>query len=36
MRIIQFLPPKPLQLFIIEEGLHPQVVIHPKSLELLG
>ena len=27
---------KPLQLFVVEKGLHPQVVIHPQGLELLG
>ena len=36
MRVIQFLSSEPLQLFVVEEGLNPQVVIHPKSLELLG
>ena len=30
------LPPEPLQLLVIEEGLHPEVVVHPKSLKLLG
>ena len=32
----QFLPPKPLQLFVVEEGLHPKIVVHPKSFELLS
>ena len=36
MRIVWFLPSKPLQLFVAEKGLHPEVVIHSKSLELLG
>ena len=36
MRIVWFLSPEPLQLFMIKEGLNPQVVIHSKSLELLG
>ena len=36
MRISQFLSSEPLQFFVIEEGLNPQVVVHPKSLELLG
>ena len=36
MRIIWFLSPEPLQLFMVEEGLHPQVIVHAKSLELLG
>ena len=31
-----FLAPESLQLFMVEEGLNPEVVIHPKSLELLG
>ena len=30
------LSPKPLQLLMVEEGLHPKIVIHSKSLELLG
>ena len=36
MRVSQFLPLEPLQLFVVEKGLNPEVVIHPKSLELLG
>ena len=36
MRISWFLSSEPLQLFVVEEGLNPQVVVHPKSLELLG
>ena len=36
MRISRFLSSEPLQLFVIEEGLNPQVVVHFKSLELLG
>ena len=36
MRIIRFLPPEPLQLLMVEEGLNPQVVVHLKSLKLLG
>ena len=36
MRIGSFLSLEPLQLFVVEEGLNPQVVVHPKSLELLG
>ena len=36
MRIGWFLSSKPLQLFVVETGLDPQVVVHPKSLELLG
>ena len=36
MRIGWFLSLKPLQLFMVEEGLNPQVVVHSKSLELLG
>ena len=36
MRIVWFLPPEPLQPFIVKEGLHPKIVIDSKSLELLG
>ena len=36
MRISRFLSSKPLQLFVVEEGLNPQVVVHSRSLELLG
>ena len=36
MRIGWFLSPEPLQLFMVEEGLNPQVVVYSKSLELLG
>ena len=36
MRIGQFLSSEPLQLLVVEEGLNPQVVVHPQSLELLG
>ena len=36
MRVGWFLSPEPLQLFMVKEGLNPQVVIHSKSLELLG
>ena len=36
MRIRRFLSSKPLQLFMVEKGLNPQVVIHPKSLELMS
>ena len=36
MRITWFLPPEPLQLFMVKEGLDPEVVIHSKGLELLG
>ena len=36
MRICRFLSSKPLQLFMVEEGLNPEVVVHSKSLELLG
>ena len=35
MGIVQFLSPEPLQFFVVEEGLHPQIVIHTKSLEFL-
>ena len=36
MRICRLLSSKPLQLFVVEKGLNPEVVIHPKSLELLS
>ena len=36
MRIGRFLSSKPLQLFVVKEGLNPQVVIHSKSLKLLS
>ena len=36
MRISWFLSSEPLQLFVVEEGLNPQVVVHSKSLELLA
>ena len=36
MRIGWFLSLESLQLFVVEEGLNPEVVVHPKSLELLG
>ena len=36
MWISWFLPPEPLLLFVVEEGLNPEVVIYPKSFELLG
>ena len=36
MRISQFLPSEPLQLFVVEKGLNPEVVVHSKGLELLG
>src|SRR6202000_1081493 len=36
MRIGQFLSPQSLQFFVVEKGLHPEVVVHPQGLELLG
>ena len=36
MRIGRFLSPQSLKFFMIEEGLNPEVVVHTKSLELLG
>ena len=36
MRIGWFLSPQLLQFFVVEKGLHPQIVVHSKSLELLG
>ena len=36
MRIVCLLSLKSLQLFMVEEGLHAQIVVHPQGLELLG
>ena len=36
VRVTWFLPLEPLQLFVVEEGLHPEVVVHPQGFELLG
>ena len=36
MRIGRFLSSKPFQLFVVEKGLNPKIVVHSKSLELLG
>ena len=36
MRIGRFLSSKPFQLFMVEKGLNPQVIIHPQGLEFLG
>src|SRR6202000_915550 len=36
MRIGRFLSPQSLQFFVVKKGLHPQVVVHPQGLELLG
>ena len=36
MRISWFLSSEPLQLFVVEESLNPEAVIHSKSLELLS
>ena len=36
MRVCRFLSSEPFQLFMVERGLNPEVVVHPKSLELLG
>ena len=36
MRIGWFLSSEPFQLFMVEKGLNPEEVVHPKSLELLG
>ena len=35
MRIGRFLSPQSLKFFVVEEGLHPKIVVHSKSLELL-
>ena len=32
----RLLTPESLQLLVVEEGLYPKVVIHPKSFELLS
>ena len=36
MRIGRFLSPQSLKFFVVEKGLDPKVVVHTKSLELLG
>ena len=36
MRIGRFLSLEPLQIFMVEKGLNPEVIVHSKSLELLG
>ena len=36
MRVCRFLSSEPFQLFMVEKGLNPHIVVHPKSLELLG
>ena len=36
VRISWLLSPEPLKFFMAEESLHPKIVVHPKSLELLG
>ena len=36
MRIVWFLPSEPLELFMVEEGLHPQMVVHSQGLKSLG
>src|SRR6202000_105707 len=36
MRIVRFLSPQSLQFFVVEKGLHPKIVVHSKSLKLLG
>ena len=36
MRIAWLLSPEPLQLFVVKEGLYPEIVVHPQGLELLG
>src|ERR1700743_1923979 len=36
MRIGWLLSPQSLQLFVVEKGLYPKVVVHPQGLELLG
>src|SRR6202000_875601 len=36
MRIGWLLSPQSLQFFVVEKGFHPKIVVHSKSLELLG
>ena len=36
MRIGWLLSPEPLKFFMVKKGLHPEIVVHPQSLELLG
>src|ERR1700743_2376743 len=36
MSIGRFLSSQSLQFFVVEKGLHPEVVVHPQGLELLG
>ena len=36
VRIGRLLSPKPLEFFMVEEGLHPKIVVHPVSFELLS
>ena len=36
MRIVWFLSPESLQLFVVEEGLYPKAAVHPQGLELLS
>ena len=35
MWIVRLLSVEVLQLFMIEKGLHPEIIIHPQSLKLL-
>ena len=36
VRIGWLLSPEPLEFFMAEKGLNPEIVVHSKSLELLG
>ena len=36
MRVGRFLSPQSLQFFMVEKGLHPEIVVYSKSVELLG
>ena len=36
MRIGWFHSPQVLRLFMVYQGLHSEIVVHPKDLELLG
>src|SRR6202000_1744371 len=36
MRVSRFLTPQSLQFLVVKKGLNPKIVVHSKSLELLG
>src|ERR1700743_2300655 len=35
VRISRLLSPEPLKFFMVKEGLHPKIVVHPQGLKLL-